>query len=72
MTAREDALSLAAQLNPGILARALECEKSPVKALQDAGKTYRRQLGEVADVIEPVLHERDARVVKILEEGFPS
>ncbi len=68
MTTRQDALSLAAALNPGILARAIECEKhvaahpynrDATEFIRRAGEGYRRKLGEVADMIEPVLVRRD-------------
>ncbi len=64
MTLREEALSLAAVLNPGILARAIECEKlvaanpynrDAFEHITKAGQSYRRRLVEVAEVIEPVL-----------------
>jgi hypothetical protein len=69
-TAHEDALSLAATLNPGILARALDCEKhvaahphnpDATESIRKAGVSYRRQLADVAAVIEPVLRRYDTR-----------
>ncbi len=72
MTARQDALSLAAALNPGILARAIECEKTVAAhpyqpddfaSIKKAGQAYRRRLDEVADLIEPVLVRRDSDAI---------
>lgn len=70
-SAHQDALSLAATLNPGILARALDCEKTvaahphnpdALALIKKAGESYRRQLADVAALIEPVLAARDARI----------
>ena len=63
-TAHQDALSLAATLHPGTLARALDCEKmvaanpynpDAFDSIRKAGQAYRRQLAEVAAVIQPAL-----------------
>ncbi len=67
-SAHQDALSLAAILNPGILARALDCEKhvaahphnpDATESIRKAGVSYRRQLADVVALIEPVLKRRD-------------
>lgn len=66
-TPHQDALALAHALNPGILARALDCEKTVAanpynpdafESIRKAGVSYRRQLADVAALIEPVIAAR--------------
>lgn len=79
--ARQDALSLAALILPGVLARAVECEKwvasthkwnpDANESIRKAGLSYRRQLDEVANLIEPVLAVRDAQLAASAAPIFP-
>ncbi len=59
---------------PGILARAIECEKhvaahpynpDATESIRKAGASYRRQLAEMAGLIEPVLRARDERLAAL-------
>lgn len=61
-----NALRLAEALNPGILARALDCEKTVAThpynpdafdSIRKAGISYRRQLDEVATIIRPFIKQ---------------
>lgn len=68
------AQELAALLQPGILARAIECEKHVVsngtKSIKKAGQVYRRQLAEIAELVRPFLKPTvEERVLTVYRVG---